>query len=187
MKDIQDRLNRGKAKCFTQDDQGVLYFKDRILVPANLEIKKTILDEAHLSRFSIHPGSNKMYHDLKKRFWWVDMKKEIAKYVSECDTCQRVKAIHQKSAGLLQPLTIPTWKWDDISMDYIVGLPPTSKGYNSIWVIVDRLTKSAHFLPVKTTFNVKHYADLYLQRIMSLHGVPKTITSDRGSVFVSRF
>ena len=78
------------------------------------------------------------------------MKREIARYVSECDTCQRVKAIHQKPAGLLQPLTIPKWKWEDISMDFIVGLPTTSKGYDSIWVIVDRLTKSAHFILVRT-------------------------------------
>lgn len=178
MKDIRNKLQRGKAACFTQNDQGVLYYKNRILVPNHGELKKIILDEAHLSRFSIHPGSNKMYQDLKQRFWWKNMKPEIARYVSECDTCRRVKAIRQKSPGLLQPLTIPTWKWEDISMDFIVGLPTTSKGYDSIWVIVDRLTKSAHFIPVKTSYAVKKYAEIYLQRIVSLHGIPKTITSD---------
>ena len=81
------------------------------------------------------------------------MKREIARYVSECDTCQRVKARHFKPAGMLQPLDIPSWKWEDISMDFIVGLPPTSKGYDSIWVIVDRLTKSTHFLPVRTRYS----------------------------------
>ena len=115
------------------------------------------------------------------------MKREIAKYVSECDICKRVKASHLRSAGFLQPLTIPSGKWEDISMDFIVGLPKTSKGYDSIWVIVDRLTKSAHFLPVKTIYRAQHYAELYISRILSLHGVPRTIISDRGTQFVARF
>ena len=115
------------------------------------------------------------------------MKIEIARYVAKCDICQRVKAVHLKSAGLLQPLSIPSWKWEDISMDFIVGLPKTSKGFDSIWVIVDRLTKVAHFLSVKTSYPAKTYAELYVNRILSLHGVPKTIISDRGTQFVSKF
>jgi len=115
------------------------------------------------------------------------MKREIAKYVSECDICKRVKASHLRSAGLLQPLTIPSGKWEDISMDFIVGLPKTSKGYDSIWVIVDCLMKSAHFLPVKTIYRAQHYAELYISRILSLHGIPRTIISDRGTQFVARF
>jgi len=115
------------------------------------------------------------------------MKREIAKYISECDICKRVKASHLRPAGPLQPLNIPSWKWEDISMDFIVGLPKTSKGYDSIWVIVDRLTKSAHFLPVKTIYRAHHYAELYISRILSLHGVPRTIISDRGAQFVARF
>ena len=90
------------------------------------------------------------------------MKREVTKYVSDCDICQRVKASHLRPTGMLQPLDIPSWKWEDISMDFIVGLPPTSKGYDSIWVIVDRLTKSAHFLPVKTIYSSQHYAELYI-------------------------
>jgi hypothetical protein len=90
------------------------------------------------------------------------MRREIAKYVSECDICQRVKASHLKTAGILQPLPIPSWKWEDISMDFIVGLPNTSLRHDSIWVIVDRLTKTAHFLPVHTTYNAKRYAEIYL-------------------------
>ena len=96
-----------------------------------------------------------MYQDLKQRFWWTRMKREIARYVSEGDTCQRVKASHLRSTGPLQPLSIPSWKWEDISMDFIVALPKTSKGYDSVWVIVDHLTKSAHFLLVKTTHTAK--------------------------------
>jgi hypothetical protein len=98
-----------------------------------------------------------------------------------------VKAVHLKSAGPLHPLLVPSWKWDDISMDFIVGLPKTSKGFNSSWVIVDRLTKITHFLPVKTRDPVIIYAKLYIARILSLHGVPKTIVSDRGTEFVSKF
>jgi len=157
------------------------------VVPKDFELRKQILDEGHHSRYSIHPGSNKMYQDLKQRFWWTRMKREVTKYVSECDTCKRVKASHLKSAGPLQPLSIPSWKWEDISMDFIVGLPKTSKGYDSIWVIVDRLTKSAHFLPVKIIFTAKQYAQLYMDRIVSLHGIPKTIISDRGTQFIAQF
>ena len=115
------------------------------------------------------------------------MKREVAKYVSECDICRRVKASHLRPAGVLQPLDIPSWKWEDISMDFIVGLPPTSKGYDSIWVIVDRLTKSTHFIPVKTGYKSHQYAELYIARIVSLHGIPRTIISDRGPQFVAHF
>jgi hypothetical protein len=115
------------------------------------------------------------------------MKIEIARYVAKCDVCQRVKAVHLMSAVPLQSLPISEGKWEDISMDFIVGLPKTSKGYDSIWVIVDHFTKVAHFLPVKTLYPTKTYTELYIARILSLHGVPKTIVSDWGPQFVSRF
>jgi len=175
------------VQYFHQDSEGVIWFEDRIVVPKDSELRKQILDEAHLSRLSIHPGSNKMYQDLKQRFWWTRIKREIAKYVSECDICRRVKASHLKPAGTLQPLSIPEWKWEDISMDFIVGLPRTQKGYDSIWVVVDRLTKSAHFIPVNTCYPTRRYAQLYIERILCLHGIPKTIISDRGSQFIARF
>jgi hypothetical protein len=142
-----------------------------LVVPKNPELRKKILDEAHLSKFSMHPGSNKMYHDLRSLYWWTRMKREIAKYISECDTCQRVKASHLKVAGALQPLPIPSWKWEDICMDFIVGLPNTSRHHDSIWVIVDRLTKT----------------EIYVDQIVHLHEIPKTIVSDRGALFVARF
>jgi hypothetical protein len=186
MKHIREKIRAGKAQCFKEDNQGVVWFNNRIVVPRNEEVRQQILDEAHLSRYSIHPGSTKMYHDLKQHYWWTKMKIEIARYVARCDTCRRVKAIHMKTAGPLQSLPIPIWKWEDISMDFIVGLPRTAKGYDSIWVIVDRLTKIAHFLPVKTYYPILTYAELYIARILSLHGVPKTIVSDRGPQFVSK-
>jgi hypothetical protein len=103
-----------------------------------------------------------MYLDLKKRYWWYGLKRDVAKYVALCDTCQRVKAKHQRPARLLQPMQIPEWKWEEVSMDFIVGLPCTQRGYDSIWVIVDRLTKVAHFLPVKTTYTSAKLAELYM-------------------------
>jgi hypothetical protein len=187
MKHIHEKIKAGKANYFREDDQGVVWFNNRIVVPKNDEIRQQILDEAHLSRYSIHPGSTKMYHDLKQHYWWTKMKIEIARYVVRCDTCRRVKAIHMKTVGPLQSLPIPTRKWEDISMDFIVGLPRTAKGYDSIRVIIDRLIKIAHFLPVKVKYTVATYAELYIARILSLHGVPKTIVSDRGPQFVSKF
>jgi hypothetical protein len=109
------------------------------------------------------------------------MKRETSRYVSECDTCWKVKADYMKYGGLLQPLSIPEWKRDDISMDFIVGLPLTARKFDSIWVTVDRLSKSSHFIPVHTNYNVKKYAGIYTARVLCLHGVPKTIISDRGS------
>nr|GEZ28746.1 retrotransposon protein, putative, Ty3-gypsy subclass [Tanacetum cinerariifolium] len=112
-------------------------------------MKKAVLSEAHSSPFSIHLGSTKMYKDLKQNFWWNGMKQDMARFVAKCLTCQQVKIEHQRASGLLQPLDIPTWKWDQISMDFVTGLPRTLKKNDAIWVVVDRLTKSAHFLPIQ--------------------------------------
>jgi hypothetical protein len=135
------------------------------------------MDEAHLSKLSIHPGSSKMYQELRPRYWWTKMKKEIVAYVAKCDTCCRVKAIHMKLIGLLQPLFVPSWKWDDISMDFISGLSTTQKGHDLILVIVDRLTKIAHFLPVKIDYRPPQYAEKYIVEIVRLHDILKTIVS----------
>jgi hypothetical protein len=143
--------------------------------------------EAHDSTYSINPGSTKMYQDLKQRYWWYGMKRDVAAHVALCDTCHRVKAEHQKPVGLLQPLKVPEWKWEEISMDFIVGFPRTPTGYDSIWVIVDRLTKVAHSIPVKTTHSGARLAELYMSRIVCLHGVPKKIVSNRGTQFTSHF
>jgi hypothetical protein len=115
------------------------------------------------------------------------MKQDIAEYVSLCDTCQKLKIEHQRPAGLLQPLMTPESKWEEIGMDFIVGLPRTQARYDSIWVIVDRLTKVAHFIPVETTYSRAKLTELYMSRIVCLHGVLKKIVSDRGSQFTSQF
>jgi hypothetical protein len=137
----------------------VLWYKGRICVPSIKELKDKILHEAHESAYSIHPRGNKMYYDLKATYWWYGMKRDIAEYVALCDKCQRVKAEHQRPVGLLQPLQVPEWKWEEIVMDFIVGLPRTQSGYDSIWVIMDRLTKVLHFIPIKTTYSRKQLAE----------------------------
>ncbi|WVZ75895.1 hypothetical protein U9M48_023914 [Paspalum notatum var. saurae] len=184
---IRELLKLGKAHHFREDEQGTLWYKNRICVPNVDSIRKLILSEAHDTAYSIHPGSTKMYYDLKERFWVYGMKRAVAEYVDICDTCQRVKAEHQRPAGLLQPLKVPEWKWEEKTMDFIMGLPHTQKGYNSIWVVVDRLTKVAHFIQVNITYSGAKLADLYISRIVCLHGVPKRIIFDRGSQFTSRF
>jgi hypothetical protein len=109
------------------------------------------------------------------------MKREAARYVSECDACRKVKAGYMKPGGLLQPLIVPEWKWDDISMDFIVALPLMASKFDSIWVIVDRLSKSAHFIPIHTNYNVQKYDRIYIAHVLCLHRVRKTIISNRGS------
>ena len=177
----------GKAKDFSISDNGMLLFKARVCVPDINELKKEILEEAHTTPYSLHPGTTKMYQDLKPYFWWYGMKRDVVDYVTKCLTCQQIKAEHQRPAGLLQPLTLPEWKWEDIAMDFVVGLPRTTGMYDSVWVVVDRFTKSAHFLPVKVTYSVDQYADLYVKEIVRLHGVPKSIVSDRDPKFTSKF
>jgi hypothetical protein len=162
------------------DEKGTLWFKDHLVVPKNHDMRKKIFDEAHTFKYSIHPGSTKMYYDFKAQFWWICMKRETVHYVAECDTCRMVNADHMRPAGLLQPLSILAWKWEDINMDFIMGLPLIGRKFNSMWVIVDRLTKSTHFIPVHTFYMAVKYAELYISRILCLHGVPKTIISDRG-------
>ncbi|WVZ93962.1 hypothetical protein U9M48_039911 [Paspalum notatum var. saurae] len=171
IQEIREQIKVGKAPHFHEDEQGTVWYKNRICVPNMDSIKKLILSEAHDTAYSIHPGSTKMYHDLKERFWWYGMKRAVAEYVAVCDTCQRVKAEHQRPAGLLQPLKISEWKWEEISMDFIVGLPRTQKGYNSIWVVVDRLNKVAHFIPVNTTYSGASYqASLKKSPFEALYG-----------------
>ena len=115
------------------------------------------------------------------------MKSDVARHVAKCMTCQQVKAETQRPSGLLQPLSIPQWKWEDISMDFIDGLPRSRKGNTSIWVIVDRLTKVAHFIPVKTERNAPKLAQIFMKEVVRLHDIPKTIVSDRDTIFTSRF
>nr|GEY53407.1 reverse transcriptase domain-containing protein [Tanacetum cinerariifolium] len=131
-----------------------------------------IMHESHKSKYSSHSGLDKMYQDLKKFYWWSNMKADIATFVSKCLTCAKVKAEHQKPPGLLQQPKIPEWKWEKITMDFVLGLPRNLSGYDSIWVIVDRLTKSVRFMPMKKTDSIEKLPQLYLKEIVCRHGVP---------------
>jgi hypothetical protein len=128
-----------------------------------------------------------MYQDLKPLYWWTKIKKEITTYVARCDSCCRVKAVHLKPAGLLQPLSILAWKWEEISMDFISGIPRSEKSHDSIWVIIDRLTKSAHFIPIGIDYRPHQYAQIYVNQIVRLHEIPRTIVSDHGPQFIAHF
>ncbi|GJX70062.1 putative reverse transcriptase domain-containing protein [Tanacetum coccineum] len=146
-----------------------------------------IMDEAHKSKYYVHPGADKMYYDLRDRYWWSGMKKDIVVYASKCLTCLKVKAEHQRPSGLLQQPEIPEWKWEGIGMDFVTKFPRTSSGHDTIWVIIDRLTKFAHFLLMHEDYKMERLARLYLNEIVVRHGVPISIISDRDSRFTSRF
>nr|GEX44331.1 reverse transcriptase domain-containing protein [Tanacetum cinerariifolium] len=146
-----------------------------------------IMHESHKSKYSIHPGSDKMYQDLKQLYWWPNMKENIATYVSKCLSCSKVKAEHQKPSGLLVQPEIPEWKWEKITMDFITKLPKTTNGYDTIWVIVDRLTKSAHFLPMRENDPMEKLMKLYMKEVVARHGVTVSIISDLDGRFTSLF
>ncbi|KAJ9552777.1 hypothetical protein OSB04_016822 [Centaurea solstitialis] len=146
------------------DTEGLKCFGNRVWVPKLGDLRKKILAEAHKSKYSIHPGTNKMYHGLRQSYWWPGMKKDIAYF-----------------------LPIPEWSWNHVTMDFVTKLPWTPKGYDTIWVIVDRLSKSAHFLPMKETYSMERLAKLYIAEIVRLHETPLSIVSDRDASFTSTF
>ena len=177
----------GKKPEFQIRHDGVIVRGSQMCVPKKGELKREIMEEAHSSAYAMHPGSTKMYHTLREHYWWKGMKKEIADFVSRCLTFQQVKAEHQKPTGKIQPFSIPVWKWDKILTDFVTGLPRTRRQHDAIWVIVDRLTKSAHFLLVSNDDPLDKLAQLYVEEIVRLHGVLISIVSDRDPRFTSRF
>ncbi|KAD3066721.1 hypothetical protein E3N88_34601 [Mikania micrantha] len=178
---------RGMEQHLKEKADGLQYFMERIWVPHHGNLRDLVMDEAHKSRYSIHPGSDKMYHDLKVLYWWPHMKADIATYVGKCLTCAKVKIEYQKPSGLLTQPEIPMWKWEQISMDFITKLPRTPSGCDTIWVIVDRLTKSTHFLAIKENDKMEKLARIYVKEVVSRHGVPISIISDRDARFTSNF
>ncbi|GJT78285.1 putative nucleotidyltransferase, ribonuclease H [Tanacetum coccineum] len=153
---IVQNVEDGKHTEFSVDDDGVVWFEDRLCVPNDQALREKVMTEAHSSPFTIHPGSTKMYRDLKQYFWWNGMKQDVATF-------------------------------DEISMDFITGLPTTQKRHDAIWVVVDRLTKSAHFLPIRKNYGISKLAEIFQQEIVRLHGTPTSIVSDRDPKFTSRF
>ena len=162
---LKREAESGQLKGFSVRADGTVMMGHRLCVPDVGELKKEIMEEAHSSAYAMHPGSTKMYHTLREHYWWRGMKKDVAEFVYRCLICQQVKAEHQRPARLLQSLPIPQWKWEKITMDFVVGLPRCQSGYDAIWVIVDRLTKSAHFLPMKNSDSIEKLAELYVKRL----------------------
>ncbi|GJV54755.1 putative reverse transcriptase domain-containing protein [Tanacetum coccineum] len=176
---------RGLETHFEQRDDGGIYFFDGIWISSIGGVRKLIMDKAHTSRYSVHLGADKMYYDLRDLYWWPGMKRNIAEYVSRCLTCSKIKAEHQKPSGLLQQPEISEWKWENITMDLVTKFPKSSSGYDAIWVIMDRLTKSAHFLPIRKDYKTEKLARIYINEIVARHGVPVSIISDCDGRFVS--
>jgi hypothetical protein len=156
-------------------------------IPEGGDIRSIILKEAHKALYCVHPGMKKMYVDMKKIFFWVGMKHDVVHFVSKYLECQQVKANQHHPTGLLQLHDVPMSKWEVISMDFVVGLPLTLHRHNAILVIVDKLTKSAHFILVRDTYDVTDVACMFLSDVIHLHGILKKIILDRDSRFTSRF
>ena len=150
-------------------------------------MRESILEEAHMAPYAKHLGTTKMYRTLQPHYWWPTMKKDVAEYVARCLTCQQIKIEHQAPAGKLRPLPIPEWKWERITIDFIVGLPRTARRHDAIWVIVDHLTKMAHLLPIRQDNSLDKLARMYGHEVVRLHGVPTAIVSDRDPRFTSLF
>ncbi|GJU49718.1 reverse transcriptase domain-containing protein [Tanacetum coccineum] len=180
-KDIGDMLKKLEARA-----DGTLCLDNRSWLPCYSDMRFLIIHESHKSKYSIHPGADKMYHDMKMLYWWPNMKANIATYVSKCLTCAKVKAEHQRPSGLLVRPNIPEWKWEKITMDFITKLPKMVAGFDSIWVIVDRLTKSAHFLPMRETDSTEKLTRLYMKEIVARHRISESIISDPDSHFTLR-
>ena len=158
---------------------GSLRYKGRVVVPQLIKLGEEILREFHCSRFVVHPCGTKMYRDLRRLYYWSGMKRHVGDFVRRCLTCQQVKAEHQKPTELLQPFEVAEWKWEHVTMDFVTHLPRTSRRHDAVWVVVDRLTKLAHFLAVRMTFTLEELCRLYIREIVRLYGVPVSIASNR--------
>ncbi|KAJ0828513.1 putative nucleotidyltransferase, Ribonuclease H [Helianthus annuus] len=165
---------------------GLVYVRGKILVPPIGSIRENLLQEFHSSLVGGHSGSTATFKRLSASFSWLGLKKDVITFVRNCEICQAIKIPTHKPYGLLQPLPVPDHTWHDISMDFITNLPP-SKGKTVIWVIVDRLSKFAHFIALPTHYTAVSLAAIFMKEIYKLHGLPKTIVSDRDPIFVSRF
>jgi hypothetical protein len=179
----QDTMMVPKFEGYTLDNDRLMRYNNRIYVPPNDELRSLILSEAHRAVYMAHLGVTKMKANLKPLFFWKGMKADIVSYVERCLECQQVKVEHRHPTGLLQPHVIPESKWEVISMEFIVGFPLKTRRHDSIFMVVDTLMKSAHFIPVRTTYQAPDIARVFVNEIVRLHGVPRRIISDRGSVF----
>ena len=185
---IKDRIQSGTGdEGWTVHAYGSLRYRGRVVVPQLKDLREVFLREFQCSQFFVHPGGTKMYQDLRRQYYWSEIKRHVGDFVRRCLTCQQVKAEHQNPAGLLQPLEVAEWKWEHVTMDFVTHLPRTPQGHDAVWVIVDRLMKSAHFLVVRMTFTLERFCRLYIREIVRLHGVLLSIVSDRDPRFTAHF
>src|SRR6202161_2438301 len=166
-------------------EDGIVYRKDKIYVPANEEVKQRILELYHDSTVAGHPGQAKTLELMSRGYYWPSMKAYVNRYVGACDKCQRNKQRHSRLQGSLKPLPVPEGPWQSMSCDFIVELPK-SNGYDTILVVVDRLTKMAHFIPTTVNVDARQTAQLLMDNVWKLHGTPRDIVSDRGPQFASK-
>ena len=176
---------RENYKDYALQDGGILKMKGRVYIPNSSELRKSVLQEMHNAPYVGHPGYQKTLTMVRKEYFWPGMKNEAANYIARCMECQRVKVEHRHPTGLLQPLPILEWKWEVVTIDFITKLPQSSRQHESIMVVMEKLTKAAHFVPVKLTQKATNVAEIYMKEIARLHGVPKAIVSDRDSKFTS--
>jgi hypothetical protein len=163
--------------------QGLIRKQNLIWIAQNLALQTKLIATFHSSAIGGHSGVLATYNRLTRHFYWKGMKKDVDSYVQQCSVCQQAKHNHSHPAGLLQPLPIPDGVWQDLSMDFIEGLPK-SEGYSVILVVVDRLTKFAHFLPVKHPYTAVSIAKVFLDNIVKMHGLPKIIVTDRDTILL---
>jgi hypothetical protein len=177
-----------KVEDYELGIDGILRYINRVYVPNSPKLRSAILKEMHNVPYVGHPRYQKIVSTVKSQYYWPNMKRDIVGYIAKCLECQKVKAEHKHPVGLLQPLPIPEWKWEVVTMDFITGgFPRTSKKHDAIMVVVDKLTKSSHFIPLKTTRKSNNVADIYMREVARLHGIPKKILSDRDPKFTSKF
>jgi hypothetical protein len=177
----------GVPEQYTQDDEGLWWWANRVVVPDNADLRQWVIHEHHDVPWAGHRGHTKTLELVSRQFWWPGMSKDVKHYVASCDQCQRNKSSTQSEAGLAQSIYVPTRRWESVTMDMVVGLTKTHKGKDSILVFVDRLTKYAHLIPIRQTMKAKAFAHLFVKHIFANHGLPNQIISDRGSVWNNRF
>jgi hypothetical protein len=190
-RELVEKLQQGKTPqkmdIYKLGVDGILLHKNKIFVPDFQDLKRIILHEMHNVPYVGHPGYRKTVAVVKSQYFWLGMKREIEKYITRCMECQKVKEEHRHPTGFLQPLTIPEWKWEVVTMDFIMGLPRKEKLHDSIMVVVDKLTKSAHFIPLKATHKATNVVDIFMKEVAQLHKIPKKIVSNRDPKFTSNF
>jgi hypothetical protein len=189
--ELVTKLHKGKMQQKVEDyelrNDGILLYMNKIYVPNSHGLRSTILKEMHNVPYAKHPRYLKTVVVVKSQYYWPGMKKEIVENIAKCPECQKVKAEHRHPDGLLQPFPISEWKWEVVTMDFITKFPRTSKHHDAIMVVVKKLTKATHFIPMKVTHKATDVADIYMREIACLHGIPKTIVFDRDPNFTSKF